>query len=101
MISNPRHGSPPRLMVHQPTRCSTTQESSIRVHRPEPVSLAPHFEGQRWLSGGGDQDGACAFATSTLMRRAPSSARLRPTHFMSILLCCCPTQKAGSEPAAP
>src|SRR4051794_41008456 len=47
MISNPRHGSPPRLMVHQPTRCSTTQESSIRVHRPEPVSHiaaleAPH-----------------------------------------------------------
>src|SRR4051794_31042953 len=40
MISNPRHGSPPRLMVHQPTRCSTTQESSIRVHRPEPVSQA-------------------------------------------------------------
>src|SRR4051812_4336500 len=38
MISNPRHGSPPRLMAHQPTRCSTTQESSIRVHRPEPVS---------------------------------------------------------------
>src|SRR3954463_5621853 len=26
MISNPRHGSPPRLMAHQPTRCSTTQE---------------------------------------------------------------------------
>src|SRR4051812_41596431 len=25
-------------MAHQPTRCSTTQESSIRVHRPEPVS---------------------------------------------------------------
>src|SRR4051812_18802044 len=40
MISNPRHGSPPRLMAHQPTRCSTTQESSIRVHRPEPVSGA-------------------------------------------------------------
>src|SRR3954465_13789817 len=40
MISNPRHGSPPRLMAHQPTRCSTTQESSIRVHRPEPVSQA-------------------------------------------------------------
>src|SRR4051812_1607080 len=40
MISNPRHGSPPRLMAHQPTRCSTTQESSIRVHRPEPVSDA-------------------------------------------------------------
>src|SRR4051812_29870883 len=39
MISNPRHGSPPRLMAHQPTRCSTTQESSIRVHRPEPVSV--------------------------------------------------------------
>src|SRR3954466_14549364 len=39
MISNPRHGSPPRLMAHQPTRCSTTQESSIRVHRPEPVSI--------------------------------------------------------------
>src|SRR3954462_1697511 len=38
MISNPRHGSPPRLMAHQPTRCSTTQESSIRVHRPDPVS---------------------------------------------------------------
>src|SRR3954464_6901464 len=37
MISNPRHGSPPRLMAHQPTRCSTTQESSIRVHRPDPV----------------------------------------------------------------
>src|SRR4051812_34954578 len=41
MISNPRHGSPPRLMAHQPTRCSTTQESSIRVHRPEPVE--EHF----------------------------------------------------------
>jgi len=27
-------------MAHQPTRCSTTQESSIRVHRPEPVSEA-------------------------------------------------------------
>ena len=27
MTSNPRHGSPPRLMAHQPTRCSTTQES--------------------------------------------------------------------------
>src|SRR3954452_6681759 len=40
MISNPRHGSPPRLMAHQPTRCSTTQESAIRVHRPEPVLLA-------------------------------------------------------------
>src|SRR3982750_1939717 len=40
MISNPRHGSPPRLMAHQPTRCSITQESSIRVHRPEPVLLA-------------------------------------------------------------
>src|SRR5215211_7193347 len=40
MISNPRHGSPPRLRAHQPTRCSTTQEASIRVHRPEPVSLA-------------------------------------------------------------
>src|SRR3954466_12830832 len=40
MISNPRHGSPPRLMAHQPTRCSTTQESSIRVHRPDPVSKA-------------------------------------------------------------
>src|SRR3954447_1715642 len=39
MISNPRHGSPPRLMAHQPTRCSTTQKSSIRVHRPEPVLL--------------------------------------------------------------
>src|SRR4051812_21373579 len=38
MISNPRHGSPPRLMAHQPTRCSTTQESSIRVLRPDPVS---------------------------------------------------------------
>src|SRR3954468_20369484 len=38
MISNPRHGSPPRLMAHQPTRRSTTQESSIRVHRPDPVS---------------------------------------------------------------
>src|SRR4051812_27226835 len=38
MISNPRHGSPPRLMAHQPTRCSTTQESSARVHRPESVS---------------------------------------------------------------
>src|SRR3954449_1583777 len=37
MISNPRHGSPPRLMAYQPTRCSTTQESSIRVHRPDPV----------------------------------------------------------------
>src|SRR4051812_29773169 len=40
MISNPRHGSPPRLMAHQPTRCSTTQESAIRVHRPDPVLLA-------------------------------------------------------------
>src|SRR3954468_3732066 len=48
MISNPRHGSPPRLMAHQPTRCSTTQESSIRVHRPEPVSLVRHCYG---LSG--------------------------------------------------
>src|SRR3954451_23103009 len=38
MISNPRHGSPPRLMAHQPTRFATAQESSIRVHRPEPVS---------------------------------------------------------------
>src|SRR4051794_2408472 len=38
MISNPRHGSPPRLMAHQPTRSPTSQESSIRVHRPEPVS---------------------------------------------------------------
>src|SRR3954469_12733555 len=38
MISNPRHGWPPQLIAHQPTRCSTTQESSIRVHRPDPVS---------------------------------------------------------------
>src|SRR4051794_28913266 len=37
MISNPRHGSPPRLMAHQPNRSPTTQESSIRVLRPEPV----------------------------------------------------------------
>src|SRR4051812_21694866 len=41
MISNPRHGSPPRLMAHQPTSFSTTQESSIRVHRPDPVSYHP------------------------------------------------------------
>src|SRR3954447_19281973 len=27
MISNPRHGSPPRLMAHQPTRFATAQES--------------------------------------------------------------------------
>src|SRR5215212_134189 len=47
MISNPRHGSPPRLMAHQPTRCSTTQESSIRVHRPDLVS---RFAG--WCLGG-------------------------------------------------
>src|SRR5215208_6560897 len=39
MISNPRHGSPPRLMAHQPTRFPTTQESSIRVYRPDPVSF--------------------------------------------------------------
>src|SRR5690242_12332114 len=39
MLSNPRHGSPPRLIAHQPTRAPTTQESSIRVHRPESVSL--------------------------------------------------------------
>src|SRR3954464_6812175 len=45
MISNPRHGSPPRLMAHQPTRCSTTQESSIRVHRPESVL---HVDCARW-----------------------------------------------------
>src|SRR3954466_4939016 len=25
-------------MAHKPTRCSTTQESSVRVHRPESVS---------------------------------------------------------------
>src|SRR5687767_10610558 len=40
MLSNPRHGSPPRLMAHQPTRFPTTQESSIRVYRPDPVSVA-------------------------------------------------------------
>src|SRR3954453_24076198 len=28
MISNPRHGSPPRLMAHQPTRFATAQEST-------------------------------------------------------------------------
>src|SRR4051794_13377429 len=33
MISNPRHGSPPRLMVHQPTRFATAQES-----KPSPSS---------------------------------------------------------------
>src|SRR3954447_8820442 len=44
MISNPRHGWPPRLMAHQPTRCSTTLESSTRVHRPDPVLHAPGIE---------------------------------------------------------
>src|SRR5690348_8256049 len=47
MISNPRHGSPPRLIPHQPIRCSTTQESSIRVHRPESVSPVTVDEEQR------------------------------------------------------
>src|SRR4051812_39867204 len=45
MISNPRHGWPPRLMPHQPTRCSTTLESSTRVHRPDPVLRVDH---KRW-----------------------------------------------------
>src|SRR3954452_12519421 len=27
MISNPRHGSPPRLMAHQPTRFTAAQKS--------------------------------------------------------------------------
>jgi len=48
MISNPRHGSPPRLMAHQPTRAPTTQESSTRVHRPESVS-EPFWE--VWIPG--------------------------------------------------
>src|SRR5215212_4373030 len=30
MTSNPRHGSPPRLMAHQPTRCSTPQMARLR-----------------------------------------------------------------------
>src|SRR5689334_14829965 len=33
----PRHGSPPRLMAHQPIRSPTSQESLTRVHRPESV----------------------------------------------------------------
>src|SRR3954469_23505359 len=33
MISNPRHGLPPRLMAHQPTRFATAQES-----KPSPSS---------------------------------------------------------------
>src|SRR3954465_2187464 len=53
MISNPRHGSPPRLMAHQPTRCSTTQESSIRVHRPDPVSDLARGAAKPANKGGG------------------------------------------------
>src|SRR3954454_8050823 len=43
MTSNPRHGLPPRLMAHQPTRFATAQESTpspspgIRI---TPVSLS-------------------------------------------------------------
>src|SRR4051812_39187360 len=44
MISNPRHGLPPRLMAHQPTRFATAQESKpspssgIRIRLSGPVS---------------------------------------------------------------
>src|SRR3954453_9221021 len=51
MISNPRHGLPPRLMAHQPTRFPTTQESSIRVHRPDPVSPSNLSPEQQELYG--------------------------------------------------
>src|SRR3954465_6134016 len=64
MISNPRHGSPPRLMGPQPPRCSTTQESSIRVHRPEPVSPGPS------RPGGGHDPGHHAEAAAGLQPRS-------------------------------
>src|SRR3954447_17342330 len=47
MTSNPRHGSPPRLMAHQPIRSPTTQECAARVHRPESVSVC----GLSWPDG--------------------------------------------------
>src|SRR3954467_6122620 len=54
MISNPRHGSPPRLMAHQPTRCSTTQEPQSEsiartpYHRFTNLGIhSPHTESGR------------------------------------------------------
>src|SRR3954451_17953015 len=52
MTSNARHGSPPRLMAHQPTRFAAAQES-----RPSP---SPGIRITRWLLRGAEKGAAFA-----------------------------------------
>src|SRR3954452_22078161 len=94
MISNPRHGSPPRLMAHQPTRCSTTQESSIRVHRPDPVLLREHFSIRP------SPNRACAFR-STRLSSVPPRADDPQDGFGASHLAYLPARVSGHLPPFP
>src|SRR5262245_49383168 len=46
-------------------------------------SLAPHFDGQRWLSGGGVQLGVCASAT---LLPASIASRASPNLFLNMVV---------------
>jgi hypothetical protein len=55
---------------------------------PEPrSSAAPHFDGQRWLSVGTVQDGACAVA-------AAENASVIAAPNMNAFICCLPREGA-------
>src|SRR3954467_13265826 len=75
MISNPRHGSPPRLMAHQPTRCSTTQEPQSESIARTPYETSPllplrrHCHDSHWP----DPNSPCPSAALLHRSRAASS----------------------------